>query len=361
MKFLKRLWNFVRFVARRAVEDRCLMVAGSLTYTSLLALVPMFTVTLVLTSHIPIIRDLIVSVKVFALKSLVPDVGGRMVTVYMEQFSQNAAKLTVIGLLIIIATSVALMFTIDKAFNDIWRAKRRRSWWKRLAAYLAVLALGPMLIGASLTLTSYMVHWSRKLDGVLPFLDDGLLRLVPFVLATLALAIAYRVMPARHVPTRHALAGGLFAGLLFEIVKQLFVVYVMHVPTYSLVYGAFAVVPIFLLWLFCCWMVVLIGAEVAATLSHFRFTNAAPPARREIAQIRRDAVRILDVLSGGSAAQSLAALRLSAPMPIEVAEDILYAMADIGVVHIDRRGRYQLAKSRDAIHDSEIERALLAL
>ncbi len=361
MKFFKQLGYYARFVAKRFVEDRCLMVAGSLTYTSLLALVPLFTVTLVLTSHIPFIRDFILAVKVFALKNLVPDVGGRLVTVYMEQFSQNAAKLTVIGLLIIIGTAVALMFTIDTAFNDIWRAKRRRSWWKRLTGYLAVLAIGPLMIGASLTLTSYMVHWSRKLDRVLPFLDDGLLKLAPFVLTTLALAIAYRVMPARHVPTRHALGGALVAALLFEIVKYLFVVFIVRVPMYSLVYGAFASVPIFLLWLFCCWMVALLGAEVAATLSHFRRVHTKPSDRNAKAQSSHDAIRILDTLARIESPQGFAALRFGAQMPIDVAEDILHALTDAKLVHIDRKGRYELARTRESIQDSEVESALLAV
>ena len=358
MKFFDQLWHYVHFVARRFVEDRCLMVAGSLTYTSLLALVPLFTVTLVLTSHIAVIHDLIFEVRAFALKNLVPDVGGRVVTVYMEQFAQNAAKLTIIGLLIIVGTAVALMFTIDTAFNDIWRTRRRRSWWKRLAGYLAVLAVGPMLIGASLTLTSYLVHWSRKLDRMLPSLDDWLPQLIPFALTTLALAIAYRVMPARHVPIRHALAGGLFAGLLFEIVKHLFVVYIMRVPTYSVVYGAFASVPIFLFWLFCCWMVVLIGAEMAATLSYFGHAGETSIPRDQWAQSRNDAIRLLDALAGSESERGLAALRVRAPMPIDVAEDILHALIDAKLVAEDKRGRYRLALPREAIQDGDVQRAL---
>ncbi len=358
VKVRVQLWNYVRFVSRRVVEDRCLMVAGSLTYTSLLALVPLFTVTLVLTSHIAAIRDLIFEVKAFVLKNLVPDVGGRLFSVYMEQFSQNAAKLTILGLLILIATALALMFTIDTVFNDIWRARRRRSWWKRLAGYLGVLAVGPLLIGASLTLTSYLVHWSRKLDRMLPFLDDWLLNLVPFALTTLALVIAYRVMPARHVPARHAIVAGVFAGLLFEIVKYLFVGYVVRVPTYNVVYGAFATVPIFLLWMFCSWMVVLVGAEMAATFSYFGHGDARQSPRDAGAQSRHDAIRLLDALASRESGQGLAALRLLAPMPIDVAEDILHALTDAGMVAVDRRGRYQLARAREEIGNDDVQRAL---
>lgn len=359
MKYLKQLWKYAIFVGGRLFEDRCLMVAGSLTYTSLLALVPLFTVTLVLTSNIPLIRDFIVKVKAFALKALVPDVGERLVTFYVDQFTQNAARLTVIGLIIILATSVALIFTIDNAFNNIWRAKRKRTWWKRLSAYLAVLALGPLLVGISLTITSYLVHLTRQFDSYLPFLDDWVLRLAPFVLTTLALAIAYRVMPARHVPVRHALAGALFSGVLFEIVKQLFVIYIVRVPTYSMVYGTFASVPIFLVWMFCCWMVVLVGAEVAATLSHFWIAGIRIAPENKAPMAGRNAERILDVLDAHADGVDIPTLRKLAPMPIDVAEDLLHAMADAGMVQIEKGNVYRLAKARGVVSEADIKRALL--
>lgn len=333
------------------------MVAGSLTFTSLLALVPVFTVTLVLTSRLPYMRDMISQVRTFALKSLVPDVAGKVVTVYMEQFARNAASLTAIGLAMIVITAVALMFTIDGAFNDIWRAKRLRPWWKRLAGYFAVLALGPLLIGVGLTLVTYLVNFTQRFDRVLPMLDDWLLKLASFGIATLALVLAYRVMPARMVPMRHALIGGLFAGLLFEVVKHLFVLYVLGIPTYSLVYGAFASVPIFLAWLFCCWMVVLLGAEVTATLSYFRHGDSmqrraahAPPVA--------EALRIVDGLADGVQGLGLNAIRSRAAVPIDVAEDILHALERANLVQMTSGSRYRLALARDAISEEEVVKAV---
>ena len=357
MKFAKQLFDYLRFVSRRFIEDRCLMVAGSLTYTSLLALVPVLTVTITLTSHFSFTRELGTQVRAFALKNLVPDVAGKVIGVYMEQFAQNASRLTAIGLIIIVATAVALLFTIDGAFNDIWRAKRRRAWWVRLAAYLAVLAVAPLLIAASLTLTSTLVHWTQTFDRNLPFLDDWLLAIIPFAMTTLAIVIAYRVMPSRHVPTRHAIVGGILAGLMFEIVKYVFVVFVIRVPTYSMVYGAFASVPIFLAWLFCCWMVVLVGAEIAATLSYFRHNGAAlvRPNTIPIAE----ALKLLDVLAMSNEGTAFPSIRLKAPMPIDTAEDILHALTASNIVKQDKRG-YRLALTRDAIADDEVVRALNA-
>ncbi len=335
------------------------MVAGSLTYTSLLALVPLFAVTIALTAHVPLVRDFILVIKAFIEKNLLPDVGTRMVSIYMEQFAQNAASLTVIGLLIILATAIALMFTIDGAFNDIWRTRRRRAWWRRFAAYLAVLTLGPLLIGASISLTSYVVHLTSGFDRVLPMLDDLLLKVASFGLTALALVIAYRSVPNRYVPTRHALIGGVVAALLFELVKHLFVAYIVRVPTYKLVYGAFASVPIFLLWLFCCWMVVLIGAEVAATLSYFGHPPALPSARAQHPSMRlREATLLVDALASSPVPITFNALRLRASIPIDTAEDVMHDLLEARIVSRTETGCFALASPRDAIGEQDLRNAM---
>ena len=359
---VQHIREYAHFVVRRFVEDRCLMVAGSLTYTSLLALVPLFAVTLTLTAQVPLVRDFIMQVKAFVLENFLPDLAGRMVGVYMEEFAQNAARLTVIGLVIILATAIALMFTIDNAFNDIWRTKQRRSWWKRLAAYLSLLSFGPLLIGASLSVTSYVVHLTHKFDRILPIIEDGLLMFIPFGLTMLALVLAYGAVPNRYVPNRHAVIGGLFAALLFEVVKYLFVAYIIIVPTYSLVYGAFASLPIFLLWLFCCWLVVLIGAEVAATLSYFghvpvyRSTHVIggnPPSVRV-----RDAGKIIDTLALSPVPLAFNALRLRATMPIDTTEDVLHDLLSAKIVTRATAGRYELAAAREDIREEDIRAAV---
>ncbi|MBL8519789.1 MAG: YihY family inner membrane protein [Betaproteobacteria bacterium] len=356
---MRNLLVYLRFVGRRMVADRCLMVAGSLAFTTLLALVPLLTITVTLTANLPYVAKMIAAVHDFALKNMVPEVGGRLVATYIDQFARNAARLTLIGLAIVAATAVAMFFTIDSAFNDIWRAKRRRSWIKRLGAYVLLLLAGPLLIGASLTMTSYLVHVAHRFERVLPMLDDGIVRVVPFLLTTLALVLAYRVMPARHVPLRHALVGGLLAGLLFECTKYAFVVTIVRIPTYSLVYGTFASVPILLVWLFLCWTLVLAGAEVAATLSYFRHPARETRIRSESAYIP-DAIRVVDALALAGVPMDLTAVRFKVPMPIDVAEDILHALEDAALVRREARGAYRLLLARDAISDEEIVRAVSA-
>ena len=359
---LNHTMEYARFVGRRFVEDRCLMVAGSLAYTSLLALVPLFAVTIALTVQIPQVRDFILQVKDFILKNLLPEVGGRIMGVYMEEFAQNAAHLKLIGLVLIFVAAIALMFTIDGAFNHIWRAKQRRNWWKRLAAYLSVLTLGPLLIGASLTVTSYVVHWTRKFDRVLPLLDDGLLIVIPFAFTAAALILAYRAIPNRYVPTRHAIFGGVFAAILFELVKHLFVAYIVRVPTYNLVYGTFASVPIFLLWLFCCWVVALIGAEVTATISYFGHAPAPRSTRKQLPSLRvREAEQIVNALAASPVPLAFNALRLRASMPltmpIDIAEDILHDLVAAGIV-VNAPGGYTLVTAPVDIRDEDIRAAV---
>ena len=377
MNLFKQIILYLRFVVRRLVDDRCLTVAGSLTYTSLLALVPVFTVVLTLTSGVPATQQFIAQLKDFIFKSLVPDGAGRVVSVYLEQFANNAAQLTVIGLVMIAGTALALMFTIDSAFNDIWRTRNRRSWWKRLAAYFLLLTIGPLLIGASLSMTSYMLHLAREFDSALPMIDDIVLRLVPFLLTTGAFIMAYRVIPNRYVPARHALAGGVFAALLFELTKHMFVTFVVGMPTYSLVYGAFASLPIFLAWLFCCWIVVLIGAEVTATFSYFRHPEAQfdDPLSRH-----RAALAIIDALgvenagadksriasdeanSGIGQQMDFSSLRYRAAMPIDQTEDILDCLLKAGLLSRQNSSGdslYRLRVARNDISDDAIKLALM--
>ncbi len=364
-KLFKKIIDYLRFIARRFVEDRCLTVAGSLTYTTLLALVPIFTVTVTLTAHVPEVKEFVDEAKTFMLKNLLPDVAGKVVTVYMEQFAENAARLTAIGLVIILATAVMTMFTIDGAFNDIWRTRRQRSVWQRLVAYSALLVIGPLLIGASLSMTSYLVSWVDHFDRVMPWFVNAVLRFIPFLMTAIALVLAYRVVPNRHVPMRHAFAGGILAALLFEATKYFFVIYISKVPTYSLVYGAFASVPIFLLWLFCCWMVILIGAEITATLSYFGHAEAqrANDNTRVIA-----AQNILSAVAAeagsGIVAMDFKALRKRAPMPIDQAEDLLDHLLHAGLI-IESGGstsrgtkRYQL--NADSLSTEAVIRDALA-
>ncbi len=263
------LVEFVRIVGQRFVEERCLQIASSLTYTTLLAIVPIITVALILISAFPVFRELMDQLHQFMLKSMLPESAGAIAG-YAQQFTQNAARLTAVGLLFLFVTAMVVLLTIDKALNQIWRVPRPRSLVQRVFIYWALLTVGPVLIGASLSLTSWVVTLSLGLVRDVPYAGLVLLKIVPILLTGGAFALLYVTLPNRRVLVRDALSGGFLAALAFEGMKQGFAAYVTHFPTYTLVYGAFASVPIFLLWIYLSWLVVLFGAVTAAVMPEWR-------------------------------------------------------------------------------------------
>jgi membrane protein len=270
-------FGFVIFVVRRWNEDRCPQIAGSLAFTTLLALFPVFAIAVALLARSPYFADVIIQVKVFLLRNLLPEIAGRIVTVSMEEITRNAGRLTTLGILFLIGTATALMLTIDRSINVIYRAPLKRSFWISVPAYVALLVVGPVLIGASVSITTYLMALPARMSGIPAPAHMLLSQGVPIAVTTTAFFLVYRLVPHRSVSWRHALAGGIVAALLFESLKQGFAVYVAHAPTYSVVYGTFAAFPLFLLWIYLSWLVVLFGAELAAALGEWTTTNRAPP------------------------------------------------------------------------------------
>jgi membrane protein len=273
---LRRGSQFARLVAVRFADDRCVQVAGNLTFTTLLALVPLFTIALTLFAAFPVFQDWSNAFKVFLLTTLVPEVSGKVITVYMQQFTDNAARLTAVGLIFLALTALMLMVDIERVFNGIWRARRSRSVVQRLVMYWTTITVGPLLIGASLSLTSWLVTQSMQSVSGVRGAQELLLKLLPIVLNGAAFALLYVMIPNRRVLIKDALVGGMTAALGFELMKRGFGVYVMLFPTYDLIYGTFATIPIFLLWIYLSWLVVLVGAVVVAVLPHWRMGARRP-------------------------------------------------------------------------------------
>src|SRR5438876_7283804 len=266
---LRQLGRFLAHVLKRFNEDRCLQIASSLTFTTLLALVPLVTITLGLMAAFPVFSGLGEHIHAFLHAHMLPAKAGKVVTGYIEQFSGQAGRLTALGTVLLAVTAFLMMFTIERAFNSIWRVSRPRPVGQRILVYWATLTLGPVLIGASLSMTSYIVSVSLGLSRQIPFVGSAILGFVPFVLTCAAFTLLYYVVPNRAVRPRHALIGGLVAGLAFEIMKRSFALYIAKFPTYTLFYGAFAVIPVFLLWIYFSWVVIVIGALIAALAPDF--------------------------------------------------------------------------------------------
>ncbi|HEY5322859.1 MAG TPA: YihY family inner membrane protein [Caldimonas sp.] len=251
-------------LAERFREDRLALTAGSLTFTSVISIVPLATVMLALFSAFPIFSTLQETLQRYFVANLFPDTIAKPVLGAITQFSTRANRLGLVGLAVLLISAIALMLTIDKALNAIWRVRKARSFAQRVLIYWSAMTLGPLLLPVSLTATSYAVSVARGYGGFAPQGFGVVIATLEFVLIVLGGAALFHYVPNTHVRWRHALAGGLFVALGIAGAKRLLALYFSTVPTYSMIYGAFATVPIFLIWIYLSWVVVLLGAVIAA-------------------------------------------------------------------------------------------------
>lgn len=254
----------MRTLRTRFREDRLGVTASSLTFTTLIALVPLVAVMLAVFSAFPLFADFRVSLEKYFLQALVPDNIAKPVLTAVTNFARQAGKLGTAGLVVLLLTALALMLTIDRTLNEIWRVRRPRPIAQRVLVYWAAITLGPLALGVSLSMSSYAISASKGLVGTMPDTVNLLLNIVEFGLQVVAVTGLFHYVPNTDVRWRHALAGGLFCAIGFEVAKKVLAWYVAVVPTYSTVYGAFATLPILLLWMYIGWVIVLLGAVVAA-------------------------------------------------------------------------------------------------
>ncbi|MBV8125144.1 MAG: YihY family inner membrane protein [Burkholderiaceae bacterium] len=254
----------LRGLRARFQEERLGLTAGSLTFTTLISLVPLLTVMLALFTAFPMFASFQTALEKFFLKSLIPDTIAKPVLGALTQFAAKANRLGVLGLVALGISALAVMLTIDRTLNVIWRVQRPRPIAQRVLVYWAALTLGPLLAGASLTLTSYLMSASAGLVSSLPKGANVILESADVFLLWGAVAGLFHYVPNTDVRWRHALMGGAFVAIAFTLAKVGLAWYVKRVPTYTTLYGAFATVPILLIWMYVVWSIVLLGALLAA-------------------------------------------------------------------------------------------------
>ncbi len=247
-------------------EDHMGLTASSLTFTTSIALVPFFTVALAIFTAFPMFSKLQGALQAWLVQSLIPDNIARQVLGYLTMFSRQANKLGVAGLAILLVTAIAMILTIDRTLNGIWRVKKPRSLTQRILIYWAAITLGPLLLAASLAVTTYVLSASTGSVGILPTSIGFLLNVLQFFLVAFGMAAMYRYVPNTFVKWSHAWVGGFFVAAGIGVAKNVLAFYLGKVPTYSLIYGAFATLPILLVWIYVAWIVVLMGAVIAAYL-----------------------------------------------------------------------------------------------
>ena len=357
---MKKNWTDLRhllhYIALRFGQDRCAQMAASLTFTTLLSLVPLIAIALTLFSAFPVFEDFSAHIKNFLLANMLPETGGKMISRYVEQFAESAGKLTALGIVFLALAAMLMMQTIDNAFNMIWRVSRPRPLVQRVLVYWTVLTLGPLLVGGSLSLTSWLTGISVGYAKQVPEFGVFMLKVVPVLLTTLAFSLLFRVVPNRFVPWRHAVSGGVVAAAAFESMNSAFAYYIAHFPTYKLVYGAFASVPIFLLWIYLSWMAVLCGALIASSLSHWR---GNPVRNLSSAAKLYYALRILKLMSDGmhsGKVQTTQALSAQLRIGFDALEQILEELARIDVVRKFAGKGWGMVRDAEHIHVSELYR-----
>ena len=267
-RVISKLRLFLQVFFCRFQQNKLNQAAGYLTYSTMLALVPLVMVVFSIFSAFPVFNEVTGELKEFLFTNFAPaasDVVGN----YLDQFVANSKQMSAVGIVSLIAVALMLISSIDSTLNSIWSNANKRSLVFSFAIYWLILTLGPLLIGLSIGVSSYLNAIMSEGEFALPF-GLKLLRLVPFLLTWLIFTLIYTVVPNRQVYVRDSAAGALVAAVFFTLGKQAFTWYITTFPSYQLIYGAMATLPIMLLWIQISWTVVLLGAQLAAVLGDMR-------------------------------------------------------------------------------------------
>ena len=321
---------------QRATQAKAVQLAASLTFTTVLSIVPLLAVVLSLFTAFPLFTEFSVSLQAFMTNSLMPPTLSDTIMTYLNEFAAKASRLTAIGGGFLVLTVVFLIMSVESALNTIWQVERQRRVTHRALVYWAVITLGPVLTGASLYATAVLTRESQGLLANTPIFLAIALKLLPLLLGALAFAALFIVVPNTRVNRGDALVGGVISALILETMKVGFAYYVSSFSTYTMIYGAFAALPVFLIWVYLCWLGILIGALVAANLPLLRLGRLDPKVRPGAALM--DALSVLKVLSeargnippGCSNTELIKRLRL----PLNVLEERLQCLTAMGLVAV---------------------------
>ena len=245
-------------------------VAGSLAFTTTLALVPMFTVGSILIGYVPQVIEMKYALQEWILNTYLPGGINQPILRYIDQFSEKAKGLTLFGLAGLFVTTVLTMAVIEKAFNQIWQIKDKRPFLKRSAIYFSATLLGPLVLGIGIYLSGWLLSATQGLTEAVSIRFEVFALIIPLLLTISLFTLVYKVLPFTFVAWRDALIGALLAAIIFELIKYGFGFFVTTVPFYKTVYGTFAILPLALIWIYVTWWVTLAGALLVANMPLIR-------------------------------------------------------------------------------------------
>ncbi|CAM3854855.1 MULTISPECIES: virulence factor BrkB family protein [Pseudoalteromonas] len=266
MSFLRQQPGWWMQYVNRCIDDQITVNAGYLAYVTLLSLVPLIAVGVAIFSAFPGFEDTRIAIENFLFANFIPT-SSDVIKEHITSFAGNANQMTAVGIGFLAAVALLLIRNVDATLNRIWRIKAKRPMMISFAVYWMVLSLGPLLLGASIGVTSYIVSLVSFADQGIPGFSGFLLKLLPYLISMAGFILLYTLVPNTRVSFRAAIPGALFAALLFELTKKGFALYISHFPSYEVIYGAVATIPILFVWIYLSWVVVLLGAEFTVCIS----------------------------------------------------------------------------------------------
>ncbi|PIE39345.1 MAG: transposase [Gammaproteobacteria bacterium] len=342
-----RCFDVARYLAGRFSADRGSQIAAALTYMSLFALVPLLTISFSMASAIPSFTGVEDKLQNLVFHHLVPDTGAE-IQGYLDEFSRQAKNLTGVGILFLVVTSVLMLRNIEQAFNIIWRTRENRGPVASFLLYWAVLSLSPIFIGLALGIGTYLTSLPILVDNLdaVGLTSARLLSVIPILLSWAAFTLVYAAVPNCYVPPKHAMIGGLIAAVAFNGARYLFTK-VMVNSSYTLIYGAFAAVPLFLLWIYLSWTIVLIGGILVHSMSAYRSEAQAsvPPVLK--------ALNMLYVLwerqRHGGVVREMELMRGEYALDSDSFSELRSLLLEHRVITQNEQGRYLLSRDLDTV------------
>jgi membrane protein len=263
LSLAKEIWEGNR-------DQKLNQIAASLAYTTILSLVPMITIATILIGYLPRVIQVKNAFKTWLLDTYMPGGINQQVFIYLDQFSAQARGLTLLGIAGLFVTAIMTLSVIEKAFNQIFKVHRSRPLFKKVLIYSAATFLGPILLGAGIYLSGALFSATEGWTEALSIGFSLVATIAPIILAVLVFAVVYKVLPYSQILWKDAISGAFFAAISFELMKFGFAIFLTHTAFYKTVYGAFAIFPLALLWIYLTWWITLAGAVLVANLPTIR-------------------------------------------------------------------------------------------
>lgn len=359
------VWSFLLFALRRFAADRMSQAAGALTFSTLLAIVPLLVIAFSILAGFPAFDSFKKQILDTLLGSLIPDVGADVRT-YLSDFTDGASNLTSVGVVALAVTAIMLLSTIEATLNRIWKIDRPRPFVSRLLIFWAILTIGPLLVGASFSLTSDGLATVRAWQGdltqvkVLSLPLAALKNLLAILAQSVAFTLLFVLVPARTVRLRDAAIGGIFAGLGFQLLRWGFDTFLTSGSTYATIYGAVAVIPIFLIWVYLSWTVVILGAVLAASFpTWWQRRDVLTGRSLSPGETLGVAVAILAIMTREAAAgRTVETATLTEAVPLLARDAVLERLSGAGYVAETMEDRLGLIRDLHAVSVADLARDL---